>query len=243
MDALPLQNLAGLFQAGSSAHRQWLEGGLAAFTHLAQALSKQAAPLASGAWWPHSGDPGHPEFQGLERTFGALADAFGLAPSKVLRDAWREMLVADEQRRSAQTEYFALLATAWNTTLEGVATRLAEMAGRGERVDTLMGLVRLVAGIADQNVHQAMQSEAGLKATSDCIRGSLRYRQQRNRLVEVTSEMLNVPTRAEVDEAYREIQDLKRQVRELKRSIEGRSKAPRSVAKRNAKEVSHGQQD
>jgi hypothetical protein len=113
MESLPLQNLAGLFQASSAAHRQLLQGGLAAFTSLAQALSKQAAPLATGARWPY-GDPGHPEFQGLERTFGALADAFGLAPSKVLRDAWREMVVADEQCRSAQMEYFALLATAWN---------------------------------------------------------------------------------------------------------------------------------
>lgn len=237
MESLALQNLAGLFQTSSAAHRQLLQGGLAAFTSLAQAMSKQTAPLALG--WPY-GNTRHPEMEGLERTFGALADAFGLAPSKALRDAWQEMAVADEQRHAAHMEFFALLATAWGTTLEGVGTRLAEMAGQGQQVDSVMGLVRLVAGVADRNVHEVMQSEAGLKATADCIRGSLRYRQQRNRLVEVASELINVPTRSEVDEAYREIQDLKRQVRDLKRAIEGGTKAARPTAKRTVKEPNHG---
>jgi polyhydroxyalkanoate synthesis regulator phasin len=57
-----------------------------------------------------------------------------------------------------------------------------------------------------------------MKASTDCVRAALRYRQQQHRLVAVVSGLLNVPTRAELDDAYLEIQQLKRQMRELQRS-------------------------
>lgn len=232
--------LKGYAEAGMAAHKQMLEGGLSTFTDFARAWSRQGAPLSMGVFAPFAETrTGHPQLDGLERTFGALTDAFGLEPSKALRDAWRELIIADEQRRTAQLEYLALLAAACSTLVEGVAVRLSEMAARGEQVDSFLSWVRLWASVADKVAHEAMQSEAGLKATSDYIRAALRYRQQRNRLVEVTSELLNVPTRAELDEAYREIQQLKRQMRELRRERQVAQPARRAT-RRKAEETSRG---
>ena len=51
------------------------------------------------------------------------------------------------------------------------------------------------------------------------IRAGTRYREASHRLVAIASEAINVPTRVEVDEAYRHIQELKREVRRLRRSV------------------------
>ena len=48
-----------------------------------------------------------------------------------------------------------------------------------------------------------------------CARSRLRAAQ--NRAVELVSEIYNVPTRAEVDEAYRMIHELRKEVRALRK--------------------------
>jgi outer membrane murein-binding lipoprotein Lpp len=93
------------------------------------------------------------------------------------------------------------------------------MGARGERVDSLMALVRLWAGVAEKTLHEALQSKPGLDATAAYVRAALRYRQQQNRVVETLSGLAGVPTRTEVDDAAFEIQTLKRQVRELQREV------------------------
>ena len=50
------------------------------------------------------------------------------------------------------------------------------------------------------------------------VRAASRARQQKQRVVAIASEWLNIPTRAEVDDAYREIQELKRELRRLRKS-------------------------
>ena len=200
----------GLADSATAQHKQLLEAG---GQMLAQLAGQGAAPGSIGSMLTTLSGP----LEGLDRTFSALADAFGLGPSKALREAWQELLAADEARRKAQLGYFAVMGGAAIKVMEGVAKQLGEMAARGEQVDSLLGWVRLWAGVADTRVHQAMQSEAGLKASVEYMRAALRYGQQRNRVVEIVSGLMNVPTRSEVDDAYREIQQLKREVRALSR--------------------------
>ena len=156
---------------------------------------------------------------GAERTFGALADALGLAPSRELRDAWRTMESAALAKQQAQVEYLGVVARIWAKGVEGLMARLSEMGARGESVDTVQDLIRLWARITDAAAHDAMQSEEGLQASAKMIRAATRYRQAAHRVVAISSEAMNVPTRAEVDEAYREIQGLKRELRRLRKSM------------------------
>jgi hypothetical protein len=230
-------------ETSMATQKQLLESGVRAFSNMVQAWTGESAPLSFGGLWPSAETRmGNPYLEGLDRTFSALTDAFGMGPSRALRDAWRELIAADEQRRASQLEYFAVVGASWGQVIEGVAVRLNEMAVRGEQVDSILGWVRLWAGVAEKAVHEAMQSEAGLKGTSDYIRAALRYRQSRNRLVEIVSESLNVPTRAELDDAYLEIQQLKREMRELRR--ERRASLPkRRAVSRKAEEKSLEQND
>jgi hypothetical protein len=211
--------LKAFVEAGAVAQRQWLESSTRAFGALGRAWPGGGQSLASGPWSLLDVRTTHPLLDGLDRTFSALADAFGLGPSRALRDAWRELIAADLERRKAQLDYFAVVAGAWSDVVDGVGIRLREMGARGERVDSLMALVRLWAGVAEKTLHEALQSKPGLDATAAYVRAALRYRQQQNRVVETLSGLAGVPTRTEVDDAAFEIQTLKRQVRELQREV------------------------
>ena len=88
-------------------------------------------------------------------------------------------------------------------------------------------LLRLWASVADDVLHDAMQSEEGVAYTAAYIRGATRSRQQRNRMIEILSELCNVPTRAEVDDLHREVHALKKQLRRSARGVKPAPAAPR----------------
>ncbi|MBL8471468.1 MAG: hypothetical protein KF778_12295 [Rhodocyclaceae bacterium] len=169
---------------------------------------------------------------GAERTFGAVADALGLAPSRDLREAWQTMEAAALAKQQAQAEYLGVMARIWAKGLDGLRAHLTEMGGRGESVESVSALIRLWAKVADAAAHDAMQSEDGLQASAKMIRASTRYRQAAHRVVGIMSEAMNVPTRAEVDAAYREIQELKRELRRLRKSGAAPIASKRSVTQR-----------
>jgi class III poly(R)-hydroxyalkanoic acid synthase PhaE subunit len=172
----------------------------------------------------------------LERAYGGLADAFGLAPSRELQQAGREMLVCAFEKRQAQAEYLGLAVGAMAKGAEGMMARLREMGQRGESVDSMLALVRLWARSTDEAMHNVMQTPEALQSSARLLRVAMRSRQQQQRMVAIASEALNVPTRAEVDTAYREIQELKRELRRLKKAhaapVHEPAAAPRSARAR-----------
>lgn len=156
---------------------------------------------------------------GMERTLGGLSDAVGLGPMRALDDAFREMASANIERNRAQLEYLALWVQSWNEGTQALVRELIAKAGRGERVESVLALLRLWAKSVDGSVHRIMQSERGLSVTAKAIRAATIQREHVQKAVALMSEALNVPTRAEVDEAYREIQELKRELRQLRKSL------------------------
>ena len=222
--------LAGLPSTGESPTRQFIDM-LGSFGQ-AMAVPLKLPGGGFDAWsnlLARDGEVLGSLMTGAERTFGALADALGLAPSRELRDAWRTMEDAALAKQQAQLEYLAVIARVWAKGIEGLLGRLTEMGTRGESVDSVQELIRLWARITDSAAHDAMQSDEGLQASAKMIRAATRYRRAAHRVVAISSEAMNIPTRAEVDEAYREIQELKRELRRLKRSM-----APPVAARRSA---------
>jgi class III poly(R)-hydroxyalkanoic acid synthase PhaE subunit len=170
------------------------------------------APLAAGA------KALEPLTLNLERAFGGLVDAFGLAPLRDLQEAQRDLSLAAVAHRQAQVEYLEVAAGALSQGAEALTTRLVEMGQRGESVDSLLGLVRLWAQTTDGAMHRAMQTPRALEASAKLVRASARSRQQQQRVVAILSQALHMPTRAELDDAFREIQELKRELRRMRKS-------------------------
>jgi hypothetical protein len=173
------------------------------------------------AWTPARADRAAPNVLqlGMERAFGGLGDAFGLRPARELEAAWREIAAAAAAKQRSQAEYLALWAEAWGEGTRRMLRDLAAMAGRGERVESMLALIRLWATSVDAAVHEAMQSERGLALTAELTRAATGYRRHLQKAVALASESMHLPTQADVDEAYREIQELKRELRRLKKAL------------------------
>jgi hypothetical protein len=187
------------------------------------------APLLFAAGTASGGRSSNPLQLGADRTFGAIADAFGMRPMRDMQEAWVALSEAETERRAAQVAYIAIAAKAWGDGTRALVARLEQMRRAGEHVTSFLEFVRLWARENDKALHAAMQSEQGLAAAARAVRASNKQRAELQRLVALTSQALNVPTRAEVDDAYREIQELKRELRRLKKGApqdESDAKAP-----------------
>jgi Poly(R)-hydroxyalkanoic acid synthase subunit (PHA_synth_III_E) len=156
---------------------------------------------------------------GMDRAFGGLGEAFGLGPLRELEQAMREMLAASSAKQRAQLEYLAVVAQAWKTGTTGLVRELQAMGARGERVESLLGFIRLWAKAIDAPMHDAMQGAHGLEVTAKMIRASSEHRLHLQKAIGLASEALHVPTRADMDAAFREIQELKREMRRLKKAL------------------------
>jgi class III poly(R)-hydroxyalkanoic acid synthase PhaE subunit len=191
----------------------------------AMLLRLQQAPAglpSADAWAALSASalPGAAQLQlGVERTFGGLGEAFGFGPSRQLQEAWREMLLASLAKQRAQVEYLALAAQAFASGTATLTRELQAMALRGERVESLLAFIRMWAKAVDAPLHDAMQGGAGLDATAKVIRASTAHRQQLQKVVGIASRALHMPTRDDMSEAFREVQELKRELRRLKRAL------------------------
>ena len=193
------------------------------FSGFVRALSGHSAFASLGQWLAGTpsgamGDALKPLALNIEHAYGGLADAFGLAPMRDFDQARQEMVSAALAHRKAQADYFAVVAGAFGKGAEASVARLAEMSRRGESIDTLLALLRLWAQATDKAMHEAMQSPPALKASSELVRAAARLRQQQQRVVVIASEALHMPTRVEMDDAYREIQELKRELRRLRKA-------------------------
>lgn len=163
------------------------------------------------------GDAMKPLSLNLERAYGGLADAFGLAPMRELEQAGRDAAEAALSRQRAQVDYLGVVADALVKAARTMNDELAEMGRRGERIETVLALARVWARVTDEAMHEALQSPRGLKSAAALLRAAPLSRQQQQRVVALASQALNMPTRAEVDDAYREIQELKRELRRLRK--------------------------
>ena len=156
---------------------------------------------------------------GLERTFGGLSDAFGLQPTRELEQAWRDIRLAVVARQRAQAEYLGLVVQAWMTGTRELLKDLQAMGERGERIESLLAFIRKWAKAVDGPLHDTMQSPRGLEVTARLLRAATGYREQLRKTVGMASEALLMPTRAEMDDAYREIQELKRELRRIRKQL------------------------
>ena len=154
----------------------------------------------------------------FDRTYGALGDALGLTPMRELSDAWRDVLAAGIAQQDARAQYALIVQSAFAEGLRRVMVRLADNAQQGERIDSALALIRMWAQSTEEVVHETLQSERGLAATAALTRSTLSVRKKMQRVAAALADLLDIATRRELDDAYREIQQLKREVRALQQA-------------------------
>jgi hypothetical protein len=188
--ALPLQQMQQMQQM----QQAWLDAGTKLFANQDQATT-------------------------FERTFGALYDALGFGPLRKLHAAGQELMQACVEQNHARARYALLVQGAFAAGLDAMLERLAGMARAGERVDSVFALIRLWAVSTEEAVHEVLQSEQGLEATAAIARASFVYRRRLQHVATIVADALDMATRRDLDEAFREIQALKRELRALRPAV------------------------
>jgi hypothetical protein len=155
----------------------------------------------------------------FDRTFGALSDALGFGPLRKLQAAGQALISAAVEQNDARTRYAMLVQGAFAAGFDALLARLAATARAGERIDSVLGLLRLWAACTEDAVHEVLQSEQGLAATAAIARAGFAYRRKLQDVAAIVADALDMSTRRDLDEAYREIQALKREVRALKPAV------------------------
>jgi hypothetical protein len=128
-----------------------------------------------------------------------------------------------------------LVQSAFTSGFDEMTRRLADMAQRGERVTSMLALMKLWASATEDAVHRVLQSEPGLAATAAVTRAGLTYRKQLKAVSAILADMLDMASRRDLDEAFREIQQLKRELR----SARVKASAPRGAADDVSTTTSH----
>ena len=170
----------------------------------------------------------------FDRTFGAVSDALGFGPMRKLQAAAQELVSANLEQNEARTRYAMLVQGAFAAGLDALLVRLAGMAKSGERVESVLALLRLWAIATEAAVHEVLQSEPGLEATAAIARAGLAYRRKLQNVASIVADALDMATRRDLDEAFREIQELKREVRALRTSPPAEASSRPATRKRKA---------
>lgn len=149
----------------------------------------------------------------FDRAYGALSDGVGMGPARKLHGAWRDVMSATIAQQDARGQYAVLVQGAFVQGFQRLLTALAAKADAGERVDSVLALIRMWAASTEHAVHETLQSERGLSATAALIRADLAYRKKTQQMATVLAEQFDMASRRDLDEAFREIQALKRELR------------------------------
>ena len=159
-----------------------------------------------------------PWMAAAERVYGPLADAFGLRPARDAFKTWCELAAAQRAECVANAQIAGVFAAGAYDGMGRLAQRLDRMRSEGQTISSPTALLRAVLGDLDSAMQVAMLSEPGLAATAASVRATSRRRSGWQKIAALGAEAVGQPTRVEVDEAFREIQQLKRELRELKRA-------------------------
>jgi hypothetical protein len=154
----------------------------------------------------------------VAHVYSGAADAGRLGRvQQAWRSACRSRPGADGGERIAGKVWKAI-GEIWTSAQLASARRCAAWSSASNRSPTCRRSCAHGLPALDEAVHESMQSDAGLSLTAEVSRAATSLRIAQNRAVEVFSELYNIPTRAEVDEAYRLIHELRKELRALKKA-------------------------
>jgi hypothetical protein len=179
-------------------------------------LPRWARPLFS-ADGQFSRTEANPVQTGVDRAFGALADALGLTGTRAMFDNLRALAEAEFEWPLALAGYLGVVGSAVGDAPRLALARLAEVSKNGETIDSPLALLRVWTFALGQAMHSAMQSDGGVAATARLVRVTTEHQLRLENLVGLAADSVGLATRRDLDEAYREIQLLKREVRFLRK--------------------------
>lgn len=224
------------------------------FAELTKTLFEKSNPIA-GPWMQMVSQAtagGHPgaafmggtapmsRIMGFEEgLFPMLTGVSDLPRATVIRQKMGKMLEAVDalaDLRKSQADFHKKMSDAMATAVERTMDHLTKLAEKGEPITSVRDLIRTWFTVADKTLNEAFASEDFSASQDEMIKALLTYKIKQRAALEIIYEAMEIPTRTNLDEAYRDIQNLKREVRRLRRELSATSQGavPESPGKKAA---------
>jgi polyhydroxyalkanoate synthase subunit PhaE len=189
-----------------------------------------------------SGTAGLGQIAGFQEMFqGPLAQlSVGEMPrATVAREKMGKMLkVVDALKdlQDAQKDYQKALSDGLSESVEKTIEHLAKLADKGEKVTSPRDLMRTWYSIADRTLMQKFNTKEFLNVQDKLTDALMHHKKAQREALEIVYNSLEIPTRSEIDEAYKDIHALKREIRALRRAM--KDAAPKATGRgKKAKEI------
>lgn len=170
-----------------------------------------------------------------ERSFGRMTETPRMGFSRELTDKLINSFDTWVQFRKSSADYHVLLARTSAQAFEQVMQELVAMSGRGEKIDSIRQLMNLWMDTIDQTFSKLYKTEEYLNVQRDLSSAVMTYRIKEQEIVEIMLKMVNLPTRGELDDAYRSLYELRKEVKQLKKALKERDGANPVEVKSEAK--------
>lgn len=208
----------------------WLQSWIHSPWHFSQAMTGAGSELAelSRLHW-----------DAYERSFGRMTETPRMGFNREMMstlvngfDTWVDF-------RKASADYHMLLAKTSAVAFEAVMKELVAISERGEKIESVRDLMNLWMDTIDQTFSKLYKSEEYLNVQRELSSAVMKYRMKEQEIVEIFMQTLNLPTRSELDDAYRSLYELRKEVKALKKALKekngvGPDEAP-AAAKKAAK--------
>jgi class III poly(R)-hydroxyalkanoic acid synthase PhaE subunit len=169
-----------------------------------------------------------------ERSFGRMTETPLMGSNRELSaklingfDTWVEF-------RKTSTAYHLVLAKTSAQAFEEVMKELVALSERGEKVDSVRQLMNLWMDTIDHTFSKLYKSEEYLDVQRELSTAVMKYRLQEQEITEIVLKALNLPTRSELDDAYRSLYELRKEVKAIKKALKERASATDQVGPKKA---------
>lgn len=156
-------------------------------------------------------------------TFGSTAGKFAAAPAigytrefqeKVTRafETWVEV-------RRTEVDFHTEMVNTGLRAMEGLLRELVEKSERGEKIESLRALFDLWVATAERTYFEMASTDAFAEIQGRFVNAAMQHRIRERELMDALMKSLHLPTRRELDDAYRHLHDLKNEVRALRHEV------------------------
>jgi class III poly(R)-hydroxyalkanoic acid synthase PhaE subunit len=157
--------------------------------------------------------------QAYQQTIGRLAASPNLGMARESSARLQKGFDSFVAWNLASLEYQAVMAEIWDAAFKKFGEDLADLAEKGEKIESVRELVMLWTRGAEQIFLEAFKTERYTLAQGKLLNASMQYRIQQRRILEDYLEAFDLPTRSEIDEAHRRIYELNKEVKALKKQV------------------------
>ncbi|MEW6490217.1 MAG: class III poly(R)-hydroxyalkanoic acid synthase subunit PhaE [Thermodesulfobacteriota bacterium] len=163
-------------------------------------------------------------------TFGSTAGKFAAAPAIGYTREFQEKVTSAFETwvevRRTEVDFHTEMVNTGLRAMEGLLRELVEKSERGEKIESLRALFDLWVATAEKTYFEMASTDAFAEVQGRFVNAAMQHRIRERELMDALMKSLHLPTRRELDDAYRHLHDLKNEVRALRREVSQMRAAP-----------------